>query len=213
MAYSEETTCTPSYESWLPDWISHIPLTLPPSLKIPLSAGQISTPLNISTWHRHLVDYPNQDLARFFLAGVSNGFKVGFSNVSVNLKSARTNLHSVSLHPEVVDEYIQNELSLGRISGPYPLSQCPEVHTSRFGVIPKNHQPNKWRLIIDLSHPQGNSINDGIPQHLCSLSYVSVDDAILSILQSGKGTMLAKSILKAPFASFQCTEQIGISWQ
>ena len=91
-----------------------------------------------------------------------------------------------------MDEYIQNELSLGRISGLYPLSQCLEVHTSRFGVIPKNHQPNKWRLIIDLSHPQGNSVNDGIPQHLYSLSYVSVDDAILNILQSGKGTMLAK---------------------
>ena len=117
--YPDETMCTPSYESWLPDWISHhLPSTLSPSLKIPLLAGQISTPLNIHTWHRHLVDYPNQDLAQFLLAGISNGFKIGF-NSSVNLKSAKTNLHSAILHPEVVDEYIQNELSLGRISGPY----------------------------------------------------------------------------------------------
>ena len=126
--------------------------------------------------------------------------KIGFSNGSANLKSAKTNLHSAILHPEVVDEYIQNELSLGRISGPYPLSQCPlRCTVAGFGVIPKNHQPNKWRLIIDLSHPQGNSINDGIPQHLCSLSYVSVDDAILNILQSGKGTTLAKIDIKSAF--------------
>ena len=119
--------------------------------------------------------------------------KIGFSNGSVNLKSARTNLHSAILHPEVVDEYIQNELSLGRISGPYPLSQCPEVHTSRFGVILKNHQPNKWYLIIDLSHPQGSSVNDGILQHLCSLSYVSVDDAILNIFTIRKRNHASKN--------------------
>ena len=40
---------------------------------------------------------------------------------------------------------------------------CPDVHVSRFGVILKTHQPGKWRLITDLSHPQGHSINDGIP--------------------------------------------------
>ena len=66
-------------------------------------------------------------------------------------------------------------------------------------MIPKNHQPNKWCLIIDLSHPQRNSVNDGIHQHLCSLSYVSVDDAVLNILQSGKGTMLAKIDIKSTF--------------
>ena len=42
-------------------------------------------------------------------------------------------------------------------------------------------------------------MNNGIPQHLCSLSYVSVDDAILNILQLGKGTMLAKINIKSAF--------------
>ena len=129
--YSDETMCTPLYESWLLDWINHIPPTLSPTLKILPLAGQTS---------------------------------------------------------------------LGRISGPYPLSQFPlRCTVAGFGVIPKNHQPNKWHLIIDLSHPQGNSINDGIPQHLCSLSYVSVDDAILNILQSGKGTTLVKIDIKSAF--------------
>ena len=54
-------------------------------------------------------------------------------------------------------------------------------------------------LITDLSYPSGHSINDGIPSALCSLSYVTIDDAILKILQSGKGTILAKIDIKSAF--------------
>ena len=38
----------------------------------------------------------------------------------------------------------------------------PEVQINRFGLVSKNHQPGKWRLVVDLSHPQGASINDGL---------------------------------------------------
>ena len=59
-------------------------------------------------------------------------------------------------------------------------------------MIPKPHQPGKWRLITDLSSPNGTSINDGIDSQLCSLSYASVDDAVKCIAHLGKGTKLAK---------------------
>ena len=35
-------------------------------------------------------------------------------------------------------------------------------------------------------------MNDGVPKELCSMSYVSVDDAVRKILDSGPGSMLAK---------------------
>ena len=70
---------------------------------------------------------------------------------------------------------------------------------NRFGVIPKNHLQNKWRLITDLSYSLGSSVNDGIPALLCSLTYVIIDDAILSILKSGRNTMLAKIDIKSAF--------------
>ena len=100
--------------------------------------------------------------------------------------SAKNNLQSAVAHPTVVDDYIHHELSLERISGPYSPSMCPDVHINRFGVIPKNYQQDKWRLITDLSYPSGSSVNDGIPSQLCSLTYVTIDDAILNILKSGK---------------------------
>ena len=37
----------------------------------------------------------------------------------------------VYVHTEVVDQYIQNELSLGTISDPYSLSQFTEVNNSQ----------------------------------------------------------------------------------
>ena len=46
------------------------------------------------------------------------------------------------------------------------------MHVSGFGVISKRHQTDKWRLIVDLSSPDGNSVND---RATCSLSYVTVD--------------------------------------
>ena len=45
----------------------------------------------------------------------------------------------------------------------------------------------------------GHSVNDGIPPHLCSLSYVTIDNAIHNILQLGEGTMLAKIDIKSAF--------------
>ena len=73
------------------------------------------------------------------------------------------------------------------------------MHISRFGVIPKSHQSNKWHLIIDFSHPQGHSVNDNIPKILCSLSHITVDDAIERILELGPNTLLAKIDIKSAF--------------
>ena len=180
-----------------------------------MEAHHIQTSLSKATWQHHLKDYPHQDLVKFFLDSISNGFRIGFSGT--NLQSAKKNLKSATDHPEVVDIYLQHELSLGRMSGPYPTSTYPDMHISRFGVIPKNHQPDKWRLITDLSYPTGHSINDGIPSALCSLSYVTIDDAILKILQSGKGTILAKIDIKSAFRLLPVHPQdrhlLAMSWK
>ena len=85
------------------------------------------------------------------------------------------------------------------MSGLYPSSPCPDMFISRFRAVPKNHQPNKCCLITDLAHSTGSSANYGITPTLCSLAYVSIDDPILKILQSGKGTMLATIDIQSAF--------------
>ena len=171
----------------------------PAASTVPPSARRIHTPLILKCWQYHLVSHPNEDLVDFFLHGISQGFRIGFKGSTSSLHSARKNLQGAILHPEVVDAYIKDELALNRVFGPYSRHQCPFVQISRFGVIPKSYQPNKWRLIIDLSHPQGHSVNDYIPKPLCSLSYITVDDTINAIMRFGPHTLLAKVDIKSAF--------------
>ena len=91
------------------------------------------------------------------------------------------------------------ELSQHHIAGPFDYAAVPKAHISRFGVIPKGHQLDKWRLIVDLSHSTELSVNEGIPKHLCSLSYITIDTAIRQILTFGLGTLLARINIKSAF--------------
>ena len=116
-----------------------------------------------------------------------------------NPQSSRKNMKSALQHAEVIDDYLAKEAQERRVAGPFTRSVVPNAHVSRFGAIPKAHQPNKWRLIVDLSHPKGASVNDGIPKHLCSMSYITVDDAISRIITLGRGTLLAKIDIQSAF--------------
>ena len=59
----------------------------------------------------------------------------------------------------VVRDYLLHECSQGRIIGPLDNSLRPFLQINRFGVIPKKNS-NRWRLILDLSAPEGKSVND-----------------------------------------------------
>ena len=105
---------------------------------------------------------------------------------------------SASERPEVIREYLAKECSEGRVLGPLDPAQFPWVHTSRFGVIPKGSS-GKWRLIVDMSAPEGSSINDGINESLTSLTYVGIEDAAQMIIGHGKGALLAKVDVKSAY--------------
>ena len=106
-------------------------------------------------------------------------------------------------HPEIVDHYLGEELALKQLTGPFQKELVPEAHISQFGVIPKKHQPGKCHLIVDLFHPSGHGVNDGIPKPLCSLTYITVDTAIAEIMKLGT--------LRVHFAFYPSTWQITTS--
>ena len=204
------------YQLWLPQWQRLTQDTSTNIVLVPPEACRISTPLNASAWSIYLWTYPYQELAHFFLKGITNGFKIGFNYHTLHLKSARKNLEGARSHPKVVQEYLRTEVHLGRVVGPLTNSVKLTTHISRFGVIPKSHQLNKWRLIVDLSHPVGLSINDCIPKHLSSIKYITIDNAIQDILKLGKGTMLAKIDIQSAFRLLPVhpTDRhlLGMSW-
>ena len=101
-------------------------------------------------------------------------------------------MNSSSIHPESIDKNIREEVEAGLIIAPLPDELKGQVPISRFGEIPKPHQPGKWRLFTDLSSPIGSSVNDGVDSQLCSLTYASVDEAVNRIKLVGRDAMLAK---------------------
>ena len=74
-----------------------------------------------------------------------------------NLRSARENFEGVS-------EAIAKELHRGHTSSPFP-----HTHYSPVGAAPK--ADGSVRLILDLSSPRGDSVNDGISQEVFACTY------------------------------------------
>ena len=63
--------------------------------------------------------------------------------------------------------------------------------------MPKKNRLDKWRLIVNLSAPEGRSVNDGIDKELASLSYVSVDDVAACHWPTGEGNSNGQNGYKA----------------
>lgn len=165
----------------------------PPTPPHPL-LWRVHTPLRYSAWEAALAGHPDKAYVRFLLAGISKGFRIGFSR-TVSLRSAPRNMRSALEHPEVVQAYLEGECKKGRMLGPFSAAErarLPPCHTNRFGVIPKGHNTGKWRLITDLSFPPGNSVNDGIDPDLCSLTYTSVEQVAEVVASYPPGALLAK---------------------
>ena len=186
---AQQVLPSPPTDSWLQRWLSLLPATS--VCTVPLTASCVHTLLCVPAWGTMLRSYPDKQLVQFVLNGISKGFRIGLAKPASTLNSAKSNLNSALEHPDIVTEYLHTEMSFGRVAGPFPPRAVPHVHISCFGVIPKG-QTGKWRLIVDLSHPKGHSVNDDILAHLCSLQYVTIDKAIEGIIQQGRGTLLAK---------------------
>ena len=156
------------------------------------------TPGQPSAWfltHRGVGALLGQHARQGPRRGMSLGFRVGFSRAT-SLRGARGNLPSVEVNPAAVREYIEEELKQSTIRPALPEEL---VHISPIGLIPKGGQTGKFRLIVDLSSPQGASVNDGIDPKLCSLSYSSVDEAVAQVRQCGPGALMAKLNLQSAY--------------
>ena len=119
-------------------------------------AGQIASPLKWEVWASELSSHPDREYVKFVVDVIRGGFRIGFDRQTHSCRSSPGNMASARMHPQPIQEYLTRELEAERIVGPLaPGDVEGEVHVSRFGVIPKPHQPGKWRLITDLSSPEG----------------------------------------------------------
>ena len=189
----------------------------PSQVELPPELLVIQSPLRQAwqVWSELLACHPDQEFAAYVLHGIKEGFMIGFHQ-SCHLVKAQRNTPSASAHPEVVEQYLSKEITMGRIMGPFPEHVVPQVQISRMGVIPKGHNQGKWRLITDLSFPPGSSVNDGIDPNLCSLCYTSVGKVAEAAQGLGTGALLAKVDIESAYRLIPVAPHdrvhLGVKW-
>ena len=111
----------------------------------------------------------------------------------------RPNHKSATSHIHTIEASIESELKKGRIK---IISKLPTYYfCSPIGLVPKklDGQLIDWRMIFDLSFPESQSVNDGIPKEFGVISYESLNTAICLIAETGPGAVLIKRDLKSAF--------------
>lgn len=174
----------------------------------------MSSPVNISLLEGELREHPDKGFVQFVSEGFREGFDIGYfgperARISRNLQSAYKN-------PGVVDEYLRVEIEKGRIVGPFSTPPFENLQCQPIGIVPKK-VPGKFRTIMDLSYPEGSSINDFIDKEEFSLKYITVDRAIEFITTLGPGCFLSKVDIEGAFRIIPISpdnfKHLGIYWK
>ena len=153
------------------------------------------------------------------LRGITEWFRIGYDASTAQLKQQATNMLSALAHREVVSRYITEELQATRLVcvGSEEVARSMGIHCCQLGVIPMKNRPNKWRLITNLSAPEGYSMNDGIDKELSSVSYISVDNVVARMLKLGRGALLAKMDVKQAYRNVPVSPEdrllLGMCWE
>uniref|UniRef100_A0A7M5X226 Reverse transcriptase domain-containing protein n=1 Tax=Clytia hemisphaerica TaxID=252671 RepID=A0A7M5X226_9CNID len=154
----------------------------------------VSSPVNISNLEFLLSGY-SPDIVDFLIHGFSHGFRLGFGDSP--LSHTGRNNSSAMIVGDKVSASIMKELERGHTAGPFATSPLPNLHCSPLGSAPKNDGSS--RIILDLSQPNGCSVNDGIPIESCHVKYSSFDDAVDLVHLLGRGCFMGKIDIKHAF--------------
>ena len=151
----------------------------------------IQSQLNVEQWEKALVGYWDRQL----LDLLKYGFPLDF-NRSCDLGQYTGNHNSAIDFPKDIEAYLQEELSYGALLGPFEKHPIKGGHCSPFMTRSK---PNSDRccVIVDLSWPQGASVNAGIDKasYLDSafeLTFPTVDDITCELKRLGRGAHIYK---------------------
>ena len=147
--------------------------------------GDASTTIVASVSHSNMVrqllfilaSTPRSGICAIYPPGFACGFRIGFNRAVVQLQSSSINHPSTRASPGVVESNIRAEVEAGRLVGPLSLSWRQVLQCSPLGLVPKA-QPGWFRTIVDHSLPRDHSVNSGISEEICSVSYATLDDAV-----------------------------------
>ena len=115
--------------------------------QVPAELQQVQTLLQIKEWEKSLRAHPDREFCDYLLRGMRSGFRVGFHYAHSSSWRVKSNKKSALENAEVVDEYLANELVLGRVIGPLEPALLPAVSGQSFWHDPK--EPPARQVVID----------------------------------------------------------------
>ena len=112
--------------------------------------------LVIKAWEYYLMDYPD----KFLINYLKFGFPLSI-NDHTKLSNTNINNHASAIHfPNAIAEYIAKEKDCGAMLGSVDKVNSPHYHCSP--NLTKSKDDNKRRVIVNLSYPPGQSLNDQV---------------------------------------------------
>lgn len=177
----------------------------------PLPNG-ITTPVNIENFSFALSEHPDQELCKYLIDGLTYGFDIGYAGP--HFTTLPKNLRSATENSEAVTAAICKELSRKHTAGPYSEPPLRNLHCSPLGSREK--KDGTRRLIMDLSQPFGESINEGIPKENFTVKYENFDTATDLVYHRGKDCLMTKIDIKHAFRLLPVRQSqwvlLGIHW-
>ncbi len=159
--------------------------------------NKIFTPVRSENFAKFLDGYPRED-KKFIVDGFSHGFKLHYMGDKSKIREF-PNMKSALLNPREIWEKIMKEVVHKRVAGPYLHPPFESYLCSPLGLIKKAGEPNKFRMIFNLSAGGEISLNGAMPKEFKITQYNDFDKVIQLLQKLGLEARLGKADLEAAF--------------
>ena len=155
---------------------------------------------NLEKLDKWLVNYDDREVVQWIKYGWPTGRLPTLAPPGISTKNHK----GATEFPEHLRKYIMTEQRYNAVMGPYRKIPFPGmVGISPLSTRPKRNSQDR-RVILDLSFPIGNAVNDGIPKDsymgiTAKLTFPRTDDFACRIFQLGEGCYMFKIDLSRYF--------------
>lgn len=160
----------------------------------------LKTRWNCEFLTQELRDYDDNQIVEF----CRYGWPISITNTEFKSRKIPRNHKSARDYPDQMSAYIAREQSEGTLMGPFqsnPFSSPAVV--SPLSTTEKKDS-NERRVLMDLSFPHGDSVNDKIPKNHylgeeVHLRYPSLDSFVELVVKKGRGCAMMKCDLRRAY--------------
>ena len=150
--------------------------------------------LRISCWREYLSSYHDKRIVDY----LAFGWPINFNRGSPLCSTPANHPSALQFMPDV-DHYVEVELGHGALAGPFQGPPVIGMHISPLMTRDKKNSCFR-RVIMDLSWPPGEAVNNGIDQHWyidgpATITLPTADYMADRLLQLGPGAFLYKTDL------------------